>query len=47
MYRTEFAHDPTLRQAAQDIVTQAKREFDGPDAMSAGELSALFARSAS
>ena len=44
MYRTEFAHDATLRQAAQDIVTQAKREFDGPDAMSADELSALFAR---
>ena len=47
MYRTEFADDATLRQAAKDIVTQAKREFDGPDAMSADDLSALFARSAS
>ncbi len=44
MYRTEFAHDATLRQAAKDIVAQAKREFDGPDAMSADELSTLFAR---
>ncbi len=45
MYRTEFAADPTLREAAKDIVTQAKREFDSPDAMSADELGALFARS--
>jgi hypothetical protein len=44
MYRTEFAHDGALKQAAQDIVREVKREFDGPDALSAAELTALAER---
>ena len=45
MYRTEFAHDAAMRQAALDIVREVRREFDGPDAMSAEEARDLFARS--
>ena len=44
MYRTEFAHDGALKQAAQDIVREVKREFDGPDALRAAELTALAER---
>ena len=44
MYRTEFARDGALKRAAQDIVREVKREFDGPDALSAAELTALFGR---
>lgn len=44
MYQSDFAHDPTLKDAAQDIVTQVKPEFDGPAAMSADELRALVER---
>jgi hypothetical protein len=45
MYRDEFAADEATRRAALDIVREIRREFDGPDAMSADEASALFARS--
>lgn len=45
MYRSDFGHDAALRDAAQDIVREVKREFDGPDAMSAEQARELFAGS--
>ncbi len=45
MYRAEFARDAAMRRAALDIVSEVRREFDGPDAMSAQDARELFARS--
>ena len=45
MYRSEFAGDAAMRRAALDIVREVRREFDGPDAMSAQDARELFARS--
>ena len=45
MYRTEFAPDEAMRRAALDIVREVKRDFDGPDAMSAKDARDLLGRS--